>query len=121
MLRIEVDGAGLCVDNDPGAANLVGYLQGELQDEAEELSAEPHRLRRLVDGEAREPEHRHGVARKLLSRALWQVLNVDVARRQSSETVDAFAVHRDVRYPKVMPKLVLACVPVEEAVERLVA
>ena len=121
VLCVEVYSARLRVDDHARAANLVGHLRGELEHETQELRAQPHRLRRLVDGETREPEHWQGVAGEFLPRALGQVLDIDVPRRHGSEAEDAAGVDSDIRHAEVVFELVLARVPVEESIEGLIA
>src|SRR5207249_2996664 len=95
--------------------------RGQLQHEAQELPSEAHRLRRAIDGETGQPERRHRIAGDLPPEALREVFDVDVARRDCDEAEDASAIHRNVGYPQIVPELVLARVPEEEAVQRFVA
>ena len=82
---VEVHRVRLRIHTDADAAVVAGHLDGELQDEAQETPAKTLPAGVLINGQARQPEHRQGVARQLLSRGRGKILDLDVAWSHSRE------------------------------------
>ncbi len=118
---VEVHRARLGVNDDAHAPVLAGHPDRELEHEAEQLCAEALALHRLVDREAREPQHRQRVAGEPLACGGRDAVDLDVARRHGGVPEDAPALEGHIGDTHVVPELVLAGELVEETIEVRVA
>ena len=117
QLLVEANRALLRVDEHADTPIVVRESEGQLQDEAQELSSQALPMHGLIDSQTPQSQDWKRIARQLPPGSGWEIVDLHVPRRHGRKAENEPSLDSDVRRADVVTELVLAGVLLQEAVE----
>lgn len=117
VFPVEPNGIRFGVDDDADAPIIVGHPDGQPKHEAQEQSAQPLPLGRLIDAQSRQAENRQRIMRELFPSRRRQLVDLDMSGGNRREAEETAVVDGDVGDAQMMSELVLTRKLVKEPIE----